>query len=262
MVARFYETLLQVLETKENARSATFLDGTLPEGVCTGHAWLYGQGRVLVGSLGPEDDAVLVAATSALSLHRPSVVTEVTLGGETTCRVLLELHVPSPRLLLVGAGHIARALSRLAIPLGFNPVVFDDVAERLEPEWFPEGTTFVEGTFSQAGSLLEAGEGDFAVIVTRGHGGDFEALLALVSTDVTYLGMIGSKRKVAILLEKARAQGVPQERLDGVFTPIGLDIGAETPEEIALSIAAEIVAVLRGRDPARAGSCARLSEKD
>jgi len=234
------------------------LEGALPPGVEPGFAWIVDQAR-------PESisEAVFEAtqtACASLEPRRPTQVIEVAIEGGDTVRVLVELHEPSVRLLLIGAGHIAQALSVYAERLGYRLVVFDDLPERLNPDIFPKSAKFISGSFEDAGELLEAGPKDCAVIVSRAHSGDGFALQSLAPRNLAYLGMIGSKRKVGKLMEKAREAGITEDCLGRVHSPIGLSIGAQTPDEIAISIVAEIIAVVRGEDPALAGSCSLLAE--
>lgn len=164
------------------------------------------------------------------------------------CTLYLEAHRPPPELVIVGAGHIARPLCRVGAMLGFRVRVLDDRPEFATRERFPEAEEVRRADFSDPFRGVAVGPGSYLVLVTRGHKYDFDALHDLLRRPdlPAYVGMVGSRRRVRAALELLRREGIPRERLLRVHAPIGLDVGAETPEEIAVSIAAEIVQVRRG----------------
>jgi len=153
--------------------------------------------------------------------------------------VFLEAHLDSEELLIFGGGHIGQALSALAMPLNFRITVVDDREEILNEFSLPVRTTLVEPGFST--DLPEAGKNSHVVIVTKGHKGDLTVLQEIIRRECAYIGMIGSKAKIAQIFAALRQQGIDQKSLDRVHSPIGLDIGAEGPHEIAISIMAEII---------------------
>jgi xanthine dehydrogenase accessory factor len=163
---------------------------------------------------------------------------------------LFELIQPEQRLVICGAGHVGASLARLAALLGYRATLIDDRKDFVKREDFPE--TNIE--LLQAESWTEAvraaignGRGISVAIVTRGHSEDEQCLRAVLGTTCPdYVGLIGSKRRTRIVLERLRDSGVSSEQLAQVHAPIGLDIGAVTPEEVALAIIAEIVLVRRG----------------
>ncbi|MFO0872835.1 MAG: XdhC/CoxI family protein [Phycisphaerales bacterium] len=158
-------------------------------------------------------------------------------------RFVLELPPPE-RLYIAGAGHVGQALARLAAPLGFDVTLFDDRTDLLE-RFAPAGCAKVSGDI--AGSLRDATMDDltYGVVVTRGHRHDEQALAALLGRGARYVGMIGSRRKVRLVFDDLRERGVADDELARVHAPIGLPIGGVTVEEIALSIAAQLVMVRR-----------------
>lgn len=164
------------------------------------------------------------------------------------CTLYLEAHRPPPELVIVGAGHIARPLCRIGAMLGFRVRVLDDRPEFATRERFPEAAEVRRADFGDPFRDLAVGPDTHLVLVTRGHRYDYEALrrLLLGGALPAYVGMVGSRRRVRAALEQLVREGIPRERLLRVHAPIGLDIGAETPEEIAVAIAAEIVRVRRG----------------
>jgi xanthine dehydrogenase accessory factor len=156
-----------------------------------------------------------------------------------------EFH-PAPTLLIAGAGHIAGALASIAPSLDFDVVVIDDRVDHLTESRFPRARRVV-GDIERELRAFPITPQTHVVIVTRGHQHDAAALSAVVESPARYVGLIGSKRKVHVILQSLRERGVAEEHLDRVHTPIGLDLGAITPGEIAVSIAAELVAVRRGK---------------
>lgn len=164
-----------------------------------------------------------------------------------SCGATLELFVevlyPEPRLIIAGAGHVAQALVKLADLLDFRSIVIDDRRDLADPQSFGDGVHLAFGDIPQTIRELEPDEASWVVIVTRGHQLDKDALRAALETQARYIGMIGSPGKIKNIFRSLLKEGVPRERLEQVHTPIGLDLGAETPGEIALSIAAEMLMI-------------------
>jgi xanthine dehydrogenase accessory factor len=162
-----------------------------------------------------------------------------------SCGATLELFIealhPEPRLIIAGAGYVAQALSRLALNLDFRIVVIDDRRDLADPHVFSEKVQLTFGDIPQTMRELEPDEASWIVIVTRGHHLDKDALRAALETRARYVGMIGSPGKIKNIFRDLLKEGVARERIEQVHSPIGLDLGAETPDEIALSIAAEMV---------------------
>lgn len=174
------------------------------------------------------------------------------------CQVYVEPHAPAPELVIVGAGHIARPLARTGAALGFRVTVLDDRPEFATRERFPDAERVIAIDFRDPFSAVPITERTSIVLVTRGHKYDYEALVRLLGQEVepAYIGMVGSRRRVRAAFEQLAREGVPARRLAAVHAPIGLDIGAETPEEIAVAITAELVLARRG------GSGAPLKGRD
>jgi xanthine dehydrogenase accessory factor len=152
----------------------------------------------------------------------------------------VHLEVP-PMLLIAGAGHVGHALAKLAVELDFRVVVIDDRADYASRERFGPKVELVVDDIARALRHRPIDRGTYVVIVTRGHQHDHQALEAVIRSNAGYIGLIGSKRKSRMILRDLGESGVEQERLDAVHTPIGLEIGAITVPEIAVSIAAELV---------------------
>lgn len=148
---------------------------------------------------------------------------------------------------IFGGGHVALALEPILRHIDFKTVVIDDREEYANPIRYPEAEqTLAVASFPQAFSQLSFDRDSYIVIVTRGHRGDMDVLREALKQDVAYIGMIGSRGKNQMLYDQLRSEGVPQEKLDRVYAPIGEDIHAETPEEIGVSIAAEMICVRSG----------------
>lgn len=145
---------------------------------------------------------------------------------------------------IFGGGHVAYALEPVLRHVDFRTVVIDDREEYANPERYPHADrTIVVDNFDNAFEEIETDEDSYIIIVTRGHRGDLQVLREALNQEYAYLGMIGSKRKNKLLYEQLMEEGVAEEKLSEVHAPIGLKIGSETPEEIAISIVAEIIQV-------------------
>lgn len=154
------------------------------------------------------------------------------------------------RLILCGGGHVSLEVAYLAAHLEFELVVIDDRAEFANEERFPMAAQVICAPFLEALDGLGSRADDYYVILTRGHAYDSDCLAKILTGQYAYVGMIGSKVKVAAVMERMRALGFSQKTLNGVHSPVGLAIGAQTPAEIGISILAEIVAVRNRRGPA------------
>lgn len=164
-------------------------------------------------------------------------------GGDI--EVFVEPILPEPTLYIFGGGHIALALAKMAKLVGFKIVVIDDRPEFANPQRFPEAEQTLAIDFIKAFSRLKIDKSGYIVIVTHGHKGDEVVLQGALGTKAKYIGMIGSKTKNKTVFSHLRAKGISQELLDKAYTPIGLRIGAQTPEEIAVSILAEVIKIRR-----------------
>jgi xanthine dehydrogenase accessory factor len=154
--------------------------------------------------------------------------------------------LPSPRLIIAGAGHVGAALAAMAHLMDFSVIVVDDRADYASAERFPDAVCRVGSVETELAKLRIDGQ-TYVVIVTRGHRRDALALAAVVRSSAAYIGLIGSKRKIITIFQQLLAEQVSTEDLSRAHAPIGLDIGAVTPAEIAVSIAAELVAVRRAK---------------
>jgi xanthine dehydrogenase accessory factor len=195
-----------------------------------------------LGDLNLDAAALRIARTALAESDRPA--THEVEG----CTFYVEPHRAPPELVIVGAGHIARPLCRTGAMLGFRVTVLDDRPEFATRERFPEADEVRPARFDDPFRDVRIGRGTYLVLVTRGHKYDFEALRDVLHRPElpAYVGMIGSRRRTRAALEALAREGVSGDRLKTVHAPIGLHLGGETPEEIAVAIAAEIVMVRRG----------------
>jgi xanthine dehydrogenase accessory factor len=186
------------------------------------------------------------AIRSCLAHEAPQLFVENPHDPDARVEVLVEPALPKLRLLIVGGGHVGQALARQAAFLGFDVTVLDDRPEFADPSLFPEGVAARCGDIAREVAAFPMARDTYVAIVTRGHQRDAEALQACLRAPVAYVGMIGSRRKVALMrkdfIESGRATA---EEFDRVFAPIGLPIGAVTVPEIAVSVAAQLIAIRR-----------------
>jgi len=158
----------------------------------------------------------------------------------------VEAFLPRPRLVIAGGGHIAVPVHEIAAIAGFAVTVLDDRPEYARPDRFPRADRVLCDDFAGGMRKIPVDERTSVVVVTRGHLHDLDVLRAIAGARPAYVGVIGSRRRALTVLGRLRAEGYPEEFVDRIHSPIGLDIGAETPEEIALAIVAEVVCALRG----------------
>lgn len=221
---------------------------------------VFGDGRI-VGTIGGgcyENDAFW-KAREAITSRRPELVhyeldddfaqeTGLICGGQMD--VYIEPIEPSPELYVIGAGHVGFHLARVAHEVGFRVHVVDDREKFANRERFPDAVEIVVDDIPAWIARTPLPAHAYAVVVTRGHTNDLEALRALAPRELRYLGLIGSRAKVARIYDQLLADQMTPETLKHVHAPIGLDIGAVTPEEIAVAILGELIAVRRGRTDA------------
>ncbi len=224
---------------------------------------VYSDGRT-VGTIGGgcyENDAFW-KAREAIAQRKPQLVhyelsddfaqeTGLICGGQMD--VYIEPIEPSPELYIVGAGHVGYHLARVAHEVGFVVHIVDDREKFANAERFPTAAEIVVDDIPQWIARTTLPPHAYVVVVTRGHTNDLEAMRALAPRDLRYLGLIGSRAKVARIYDELLKDGrLSPDRLERVHAPIGLDIGAVTPQEIAVSILAELIAVKHGKEHAAA----------
>jgi xanthine dehydrogenase accessory factor len=239
-----------VLEARNRGVSIAVVTVVSPEAMA-GARLIVEQDGAVSGTLGEAELEAIARdlAAEALAGAEPHSRTVQVSAGERTLYV--EAHRATERLLVVGAGHIAVPLAQLGLELGFDVTVLDDREEFATQERFAGGVHVLRADFEAdpfAGAVIDGSS--YVALVTRGHRWDFDCLRRLLAlpTRPRYLGMIGSRRRVRAAFGALLAAGIPREELARIHAPIGLEIRAESPAEIAVSIAAEMVAVRRGAD--------------
>jgi xanthine dehydrogenase accessory factor len=210
-----------------------------------------------VGSVGggPLEQAVVRAGLDAIPNHTSDSIYLLADGSEArrqsagfadSFQVLIEVIEPPATLLVVGAGHIGRSLAKFGAEVGFSVAVLDDRPDYADPALLPEADRVICEDFAQAMKDFPINQSTYIVMVTRGHKQDEISLRASVGRGAAFVGMIGSRRRTSAVLQHLADEGFSEDALAAVHTPIGIDIGAETPEEIAVSIVAELIMVRRG----------------
>jgi xanthine dehydrogenase accessory factor len=265
-----FAALSEALERGDEVALVTIVSasGSTPQRVGA-KMLVYPDGRT-VGTIGGgcyENDAFW-KAREAITLRRPLNVkyelnddfaqeTGLVCGGQM--EVFIEPVEASPDVYVFGAGHVGYAVARLAHDVGFRVHVIDDREKFASAERFGEGIDVVVENIPDWLAAHRLPPTAYAVIVTRGHTHDLDALRALTASPLRYLGLIGSKAKIRRIFDALREEGTADEALGRVHAPIGLDIGAITPQEIGVSIVAELIATKHGKiaDPAVAAASMR-----
>lgn len=232
--------------------------GSTPRGMGTS-MWVRSDGSI-IGSIGGgsmefeviEKSLALLTSGGGPILYE-AVLKETESAGKAVCGgevvIMIEPIGQQSEIVIFGAGHLGKALAKITFAAGFPVTVWDEREDFANPRNIPWGRTFScppEKLFDEKGIRLHPSS--YVVVVTRGHELDTEIVRILEGRPLAYLGVIGSRKKIATMRNKLLALGASETFLDGIFQPVGLPIGAETPEEIAISILAEIIALRRGSD--------------
>lgn len=233
--------------------------GSVPRHV--GSKMLVGaDGALLGGTVGGgemENRAIALAREAIVSGHSRTTTYQLAdpkqgdpgiCGG--TVEMFIEPLLPLPTLVIVGAGHVGRALTQMAKWCGFRVLVTDDRAELCTPEQCPGADAYLPGPLAEQLAQISITPQTYFALVTRSYPIDVNVLPGLLMSPAAYIGVMGSQRRWIAASSALRANGVSDEALKQVRSPIGLELRAETPEEIAVSILAEIIAVRRGGDGA------------
>src|SRR5690349_99965 len=242
----------QILERGEIASVVTIVRG--PEGI--GVKLLVYENGATAGSFGNAalDSMVVDQALAFLGSREETRMFSVSdfapdFPAAREISLLFERLQPAPRLVVCGAGHVGASLARLAAFTGYHTTLLDDRAEFLKRERFPEADIELLVADDWSSAVRDAvgnGRGVSVAVVTRGHNEDEQCMRVAIEANPDYVGLIGSKRRTSIVIDRLREAGVSEEQLTRIHAPIGLDIGAVSPEEVALAIMAEIVAARRG----------------
>jgi xanthine dehydrogenase accessory factor len=164
-------------------------------------------------------------------------------GGQLN--IFVEPVIPQPRAFIFGGGHVSKGISKIATLAGFSTSIIDNREAFANAERFPEAEATYAAEYEDVFPKLPVNSTSYIIIVTRGHRDDMRVLRWAVNTPAKYIAMIGSKRKTIAVVHELEKEGIPREAFDKVFAPMGLEIGAEMPEEIAISVVAEMIAVRR-----------------
>jgi xanthine dehydrogenase accessory factor len=269
---QIYEEVLRLKRQGRSSAIATIVEcrGSSPQK--QGAKMLIRDDGSILGTLGGgclEADVVqaaLMAMKDGSPLTLPFELTEreggLVCGG--TVLVYIEPILLEPHLIILGAGHVGKTLSKLARFTGFRVTVIDDRKEFANRENVPDANDLVVTEFERAFEQVIVEKDTFIVVATRGHNHDLDAVKAALRTNAAYIGLLGSRRKKALLQKALEASGFSQEDISRVMIPVGIDIGSVTPEEIAVSIMAQIVQRRRNHGASDLGrsSCGRLGEQD
>ncbi|MGD2097517.1 MAG: XdhC/CoxI family protein [Desulfobacterales bacterium] len=235
-----YARIVELLEKQESFCLATILDSNRSD-VHTGRKAIVRFDKAIEGSFGSAQlDASLRRLAQQALKENKSTVVEIEAG----CSVFLNILSADTQLVICGAGHIALPLTQFSQKLGFQVTVIDDRSDFANRTRFP-GCTIIAEDFTVALRGMTFGPASYVVVITRGHEHDVDCLMEILKKETAYVGLIGSRRRVRFVLEILAEKGISRTRLKDVFTPIGLPIGAESPEEIALSVVSELVCVRR-----------------
>lgn len=234
----YFADIFAAAARAEAAAESFFLITLLPEDLPPTKLAIRSDG-ILLGAADPDLVATLrQLADQARAQERPIFVRD-------PVAIHLDPLLPPPSLFVFGAGHIALPLVHMASLVGFRTAVIDDRADFANPDRFPDASHILVAPVSTAFSELHIGDDSYVVAVTRGHAYDEEVVAYALQTPARYIGMIGSRNKIARVFDRLRQRGFPEKDLARVHAPIGLEIGAETVEEIAVSILAQLLQVRR-----------------
>lgn len=267
-----YEELLRLKKEGRSSALATIVQcsGSAPQK--TGSKMLVRDDGSIVGTLGggcleaEVVQAALMAIRDELSLTLPFDLTEkqggLVCGGKVS--IFIDPVIPDPTLVILGAGHVGKALTKVARFSGFRVVVCDDRPEYANPENLPDAHDIVVHDFPGIFSRMLLPDSAYIVVATRGHNHDLDAIIASLKTTARYIGLLGSRRKKALLFKALEDAGFSESQISRVYIPIGLPINSVTPEEIAVSIMAQIIQ--KRRENAASGisssSCRRLGQEN
>ncbi len=251
-----YSAILEAQNRGQSAALCTVIrsSGSVPRH-STSKMLVFADGR-FVGTIGGgEMENRVIEAARQVAHSGQAQILEYNLvdpkqGDPGVCGGAVEIFIepinPPPQGIIIGAGHVGRAAAHLAKWLGFRVIVSDDRADLASPEWIPEADAYLAGALSAHLAEIKLNPQTYVLLLTRGVQFDVPLLPKLLEADVAYIGVIGSRRRWAQALKELREQGVAEEKLVRVHSPIGLELNAETPEEIAVSIMAEIIMIRNG----------------
>ncbi len=247
-----YEELVELRRSGEKCAVATIVEvaGSIPS--FQSAKMLIRQDGTMVGTIGGgcTEAEVWQAARDVIDTEKPRML-QFNLGQEAAydnglicggqLNVYVEPVLPVPKALIFGAGHISKSLSKVATLAGFATTVIDNRDSYANRERFPEASEVIAAEYEEVFPALSCNDATYAIIVTRGHKDDMRVLRWAAEQPLRYIGMIGSKRKTLEVAKQLHKEGVALDKLSRVHAPMGLDIGAVTPEEIAVAVVAEMI---------------------
>lgn len=252
-----FEILADLQKTGTRAALAIVIrtEGSVPRKPGT-KMIIFGDGKI-IGTLGGGalENRIIGEALEAIVENAPRIGSftldiekaklDMMCGG--TVEVYIEPLLPFEKLIIFGAGHITRSLAPMMKKIGFQVSVVDDVPDFLKREYFPDIEDVYIEDMEVFAKSVSSDPKTYIIVLSRGFSRDEAILGQLLKKEFRYIGMIGSRRKLENIVETLQAEGIPKEAFSILKSPVGLDIGAETPEEIAISIAAEIMAIKKGK---------------
>ena len=222
-----------------------------------------GGGARTVGALDERfDPAALALLDTAIADPRARDGIR-TIDHDPTIELYVEVRRPVRELVVVGAGHIAQPMAHIGALLGYRVLVLDDRPDFATRERFPDADRLIRADFSDPFADIVLHERSYLLLVTRGHKYDYECLIRALRTEPApaYIGMIGSRRRVRATYVQLLEEGISRDLVDRIHAPVGLDIGAETPEEIAVAVAGELILLDRGGSGAMLKDVERVAER-
>ena len=247
-MSSFAEELVEINNHGAAAVLATVVETTGNVRVAPGAKCLVRDGKVLDNTIGDDRvvEAILRESAERLRVEKSRLVT-LDRGGDGKLEVFFEVMPAPPKLIVVGAGHIAVPLVKIAKVLDFHVTVIDDRLLYANRERFPDADEVLVGDMAAMLKEMTITPSFYIVLITRGHAYDEPCLRVVLPSQAKYIGMIGSRRRIKACFQRFRDQDkISEELIQRVRAPIGLDIATETPAEIALSILAEVIKVRRG----------------
>ena len=257
-MTQIYAEILKIIAEGGKGALATIVDtkGSTPRE--TGAKILIRQDGTLLGTIGGGclEAEVWQEAMKVMEEEKPKTIHFDFTGKEASdsgmicggvMDIFLEPILPTPRVYIFGGGHISLFVSKISAMVGFQVVVIDDRSQFANKDRFPEAEEVIAEDFPLVLQRLKIQGASYFVIVTRGHAYDQEVLEWAAGTEAEYIGMVGSRKKIETVYANLVEKGIAREKLQRVHAPIGLEIGALTPEEIAVSIVAEMISVRRKR---------------
>jgi len=251
-----YEEIVRLRQEGRSCALATIVNtqGSIPS-FASAKMLVRDDGSIVgtVGGGGAEFE-VIKAAREVIETEKPSMVTfnlnkRPGVDAGMVCGGSLDIYVEpivvAPRLLIFGAGHVGLSTYRAARLTGFDVTIVDERPEFANRERYPEANEIIVAPYDDVATRVKPTPNSYILIFTPGHITDMRVLRWAVTTPARYIGMMGSKRKVTGIFHELQKEGIPAERLERVHAPVGLDIGAQPPEEIAISVVAEMIAIRR-----------------